>query len=98
METLRSGDVYDDDSEDSTEYVHTQPLTGATSCLKVPWVRIPIAQMQKLRSRRVGSPRQNSDLLPSPRCCSCEPQSPRTDGAQTDPALHAPEGTPGLGR
>lgn len=54
METLKSSDVYDDGNEDSTEFIHTQPLTGATNCLQVSWVRIPIAQMQKLRSRRIA--------------------------------------------
>lgn len=64
-ERLKRGDGYDED-EDSMEYIHTHPLTGATTCVKVSWVRIPIVQMQKLRSRIVGTANQNSGLLPPP--------------------------------
>lgn len=82
MERLKRGDGYDED-DDSVEYIHTHPLTGATTCLKVSWVRIPIVQMQKLRSRTVGTPSQSSGLLPPSRtlhCCSCESQSPEEMG------------------
>lgn len=92
METLKSSDVYDDGNKDSTEFIHTQPLTGATNCLKVSWVRIPNAQTQKLRSRRVESPRQSSDPLPSPCCDFCEPQSPEEMGPRlTLPRTHQKE-------
>lgn len=58
--------------------VRTHPLTGAADSTKVSRVGIPIAQGQKLRSRK--SKDSQPGLWPAapcrtPHCCSCEPKS-----------------------